>query len=76
MSLHSSTHWAREHVQEMLALPAPLGGQGLTNPAVSAKEQRAASQQISAPLVDRIIKQEDQLDDRHSAHQSLSLIHI
>ena len=44
-----------EHMREMLALLARLGGLGLTNPATSAKEQRAASQQISAPLIDRII---------------------
>ena len=43
------------HTQELLALPAWLGGLGLLNPLTSAPEQRAASQQISIPLVSRII---------------------
>ena len=60
-----------EHTRELLALPARLGGLGLTNPAASAKDQRAASQQISAPLVDRIINQGHQLDDSHSVQQSI-----
>ena len=38
-----------ERTRELLALPARLGGLGLTNPAASVKDQRAASQQISAP---------------------------
>ena len=54
------------HTRELLALPARLGGLGLMNPAASVKDQRAASQQISAPLVDRIINQDHQLDDCHS----------
>ena len=37
-----------EHIREILALPTRLGGLGLTNPIASAKEQRAASQLISA----------------------------
>ena len=59
-----------EHMQEMLALPARLGGLGLTNPATSAKEQ-AASQQISAPLVDRIVNQDHQPGSCHSFQQSI-----
>jgi len=55
----------------MLALPARLGGQGLTNPTITAKEQQAASQQISAPLVDQIINQDHQFRDCHSAQQSI-----
>ena len=60
-----------EHTREMLALPARLGGLGLTNPAASAKEQRAASQLISTPLVDRIINQDHLLDSCHSVQQSI-----
>ena len=60
-----------EHTRELLALPARLGGLGLTNPAASVKDQRTASQQISAPLVDGIINQDHQLDDCHSVQQSI-----
>ena len=60
-----------EHTRELLALRARLGGLGLTNPAASVKDQRAASQQISAPLVDRIINQYHQLDDCHFVQQSI-----
>ena len=45
-------------MHELLALPARLGGSGLTNPTTSAKEQRTTSQQISAPLVDWVINQD------------------
>ena len=60
-----------EYMREMFALPARLGGLGLMNPAASKKEQRAASHQISAPLVDRIINQDHQLGDCHSVQQSI-----
>ena len=59
------------YTREMLALPARLGGLGLTNPTITAKEQQAASQQISAPLVDQIINQDHQFCDCHSAPQSI-----
>ena len=52
-----------EHTRELLALPARLVCLGLTNP--------AASQQLSTPLVDRIINQDHQLDDCHSVQQSI-----
>ena len=60
-----------ENTRKLLALPARLGGLGLINPAASAKEERAASQQISAPLVDRIIDQNHQLDDCHLVQQNI-----
>ena len=60
-----------EHTREMLALPARLGGLSLTNPVASAKEQLNASQQISAPLIDRIINQDHQLGSCHSTQQSI-----
>ena len=60
-----------EHMREMLALPARLGGLGLTNPAASAKEQRAVSKRISAPLVDRVVNQDHQLGSCHSVQQSI-----
>ena len=60
-----------ENTRKLLALPARLGGLGLINPAASAKEERAASHQISAPLVDRIIDQNHQLDDCHLVQQNI-----
>ena len=60
-----------EHTQELLALPARLGGLGLLNPLVSAPEQQAASQEISTPLVDQIINQDHWLDDCHAVQQSI-----
>ena len=60
-----------EHTREMLALPARLGGLGLVNPTASANEQQAASQQISAPLVDQIYNQNHHLDNCHSIQQSI-----
>ena len=60
-----------KHTREMLALPARLGGLGLVNPTASANEQRAASQQISAPLVDRIYNQDYHLDNCYSVQQSI-----
>ena len=60
-----------ENTRKLLALPARLGGLGLINIAALAKEQRAASQQISAPLVGRIIDQNHQLDDYHLVQQNI-----
>ena len=57
----------------MLALPAQLGGLGLLNPLASAPEQQAASQQISTPLVNRIINQDHRLDDCHAVQQSIKI---
>ena len=50
-------------VRDMLALPARLGGLGLANPVATAEEQQAASQLISAPLIERIICQNHCLAD-------------
>ena len=55
----------------MLALPGQLGGLGLINPIALAKEQRAASQLISAPLIDLIINQDHRSDNCHSVQQSI-----
>ena len=52
-----------ELVRDMLALPARLGGLGLTNPVATAEEQQAASQLISAPLIERIVCQDHCLAD-------------
>ena len=57
----------------MLALPARLGGLGLLNPLASAPEQQAASQQISTPLVNRIINQDHWLDDCYAVQQSIKI---
>ena len=50
-------------VRELLALPARLGGLGLINPVAVAQDQHASSQLISAPLVERVLRQEHQLAD-------------
>ena len=60
-----------EYTRKLLALPARLGGLGLTNPTVSAKTQQNASQLICAPLVNRVINQDHQLNGCHSAQQSI-----
>ncbi len=41
------------------------------NPVAVAKEQQAASRMISAPLVERIINQDQQLDNCHNAQQNI-----
>lgn len=58
-----------ELMRKLLPLPARLGGLGLTNPTLSAKEQRNSSQQISEPLVNRIVNQEHELNDCHLQQQ-------
>ena len=58
-------------VREMLALPARLGGLGLMNPVTIAEEQHAASQLISAPLVEQILNQDNQLADCQAAQQDM-----
>ena len=45
-------------VRELLALPVRLGGLGLINPVAVAQDQHASSQLISAPLVERVLRQE------------------
>ncbi len=58
-------------VHEMLAMPARLGGLGLINPVATAQEQHAASQLISAPLVERVLHQDHQLADCQHAQQDI-----
>ena len=57
-----------KHVRDLLALPV-CGGLGLRNPTNMAKEQHTASQQISAPLVDRIVNQEHHLGECHAVQK-------
>ena len=59
-----------KQVRDLLALPVRLGGLGLQNPINMAKEQHTASQQICAPLVDRIVHQEHYLGECHTVQQS------
>jgi hypothetical protein len=59
-----------KQVREILALPVRLGGLGLGNPISMAKKQHTASQQISAPLVDRIVHQQHHLGDCNAVQQS------
>ena len=58
-----------ELVRDMLAPPARLGGLGLTNPVATAEEQQAASQLISAPLIERIVCQDHCLADCQAAQR-------
>ena len=51
----------------MLALPARLGGLGLTNPIANAEEQHATSQLICAPLVEQILHHDRPLTDCQAA---------
>ena len=43
--------------RKLLALPARMGGLGMTNPSESAESDYSASIRMSAPLVDKIIAQ-------------------
>ena len=58
-------------VRELLALPARLGGLGLINPVAVAQDQHASSQLISAPLVERVLRQEHQLADCQIAQRDI-----
>ena len=57
-----------EHTRELLALPARLGGLGLINPITSAK---AISQQVSAPLVDKVINQDHHMGDSNTIQHGI-----
>ena len=46
-----------QDVRNLLALPARLGGMGITNPIRACKEQREMSLAVTKPLVERIRKQ-------------------
>ena len=54
-----------KNARYLLALPVRLGNFGIRNPTNIAMEQHTASQQISAPLVDRIVYQEHHLGECH-----------
>ena len=56
-------------IRELTALPVHLGGLGLTNPATSSSQVHTASKQISAPLVERVVRQDHQLSGCHAAQQ-------
>ena len=60
-----------EHKRELLALPARLGGLWLINPTTSVKEQRTISQQVSAPLVDKVINQDHHMGDSNSIQHGI-----
>ena len=49
--------------RELLALPARVGGLGLTNPSASARAEYLASVKVSAPLVSKIIAQSHETPD-------------
>ena len=56
------------HVKKEYRIPYRIGPRTIIT---HVKDQRTASQQISAPLVDRIINQDHQLDNCHSVQQSI-----
>ena len=58
-------------VWEMVALPATLGGLGLMNPVAIVEEQHDTSQLICAPLIERILQQDNQLTDCQAAQQDI-----
>ena len=49
--------------RELLALPARVGGLGLTNPSASARAGYLASVKVSAPLYSKIIAQSHETPD-------------
>ena len=49
--------------RELLALPARMGGLGLTKPSASARAEYLASVKVSAPLVSKIIAQSHETPD-------------
>jgi len=49
--------------RKLLALPARMGGLGMTNPSESAESDYSASIRMSAPLVDKIIVQSHETPD-------------
>ena len=55
--------------RDLLALPCKHGGLGITSPLDACSEQRQMSKAISAPLIDRVIKQESLMGDCASAQQ-------
>ena len=55
--------------RDLLALPCKHGGLGITSPLDACSEQRQMSKAISAPLIDRVIKQESSMGDCASAQQ-------
>ena len=49
--------------RQLLALPARMGGLGMTNPSESAESEYSASIRMSAPLVDKIMVQSHETPD-------------
>ena len=49
--------------RKLLALPARMGGLGMTNSSESAESEYSASIRVSAPLVDKIIAQSHETPD-------------
>ena len=49
--------------RKLLALPARMGGLGMTNPSESAESEYSASIRMSAPLVDKIMAQSHETPD-------------
>ena len=49
--------------RKLLALPARMGGLGMTNPTESAESEYSASIKMSAPLVDKIMAQSHETPD-------------
>ena len=60
-----------KQIRELLSLSVRLGGLGLRNPIIMAKEQHNASKLIRAPLVDRVIEQDHHLGECHTVQQRI-----
>ena len=50
-------------MKDLLALPPKLGGLGLVNPTKEVEIEQANSQDVTAPLVTRIVEQDANISD-------------
>ena len=62
-----------ETIRKLLSLPTHLGGLSLVNPLDTSIEQHRVSKLISAPLVNRVIDQNESLEGCHLSQQRLSV---
>ena len=60
-----------ETIRKLLSLPTHLGGLSLVNPLDTSIEQHRVSKLISAPLVNRVIDQNESLEGCHLSQQRL-----
>ena len=60
-----------DDARKLLALPARLGGLGIIDPTALAASQKEASEAISAPLVEIILRKHEQNCDSHKAGEDI-----